>query len=334
MKVLITGGAGFIGSNFVKMVNKVRPEWDLAVVDNMSIGSNPENLKGTKHRMYNVDIRSADNLKAVFQEEKPELIVHFAAQSHVDRSIESPMEFTEVNVLGTHNLLELALEYKCRFHHVSTDEVYGTLKLGDKSWNEDCPHRPSSPYSASKSASDMLVHSYFKTFGLFTTTSNCSNNYGIQQYEEKFLPKFIRSIIRGEKFGIYGNGKQIRDWIHVDDHNRALISIIEGGISGKSYNIGAHNEHSNLDMVNKITGLLAMDGEIAKHIKEYHGVELQHPIIEFITDRKGHDFRYSVDSSRLQSEFGWKVETIFHEAFADVVFWYANKFAKEIKNGR
>lgn len=334
MRVLVTGGAGFIGSNFVHMVNKVKPEWDISVVDNMSIGSNPDNLKDTKHRFYNADIRSDEDLKAIFAEEAPSLVVHFAAQSHVDRSIESPKEFTEVNVLGTHNLLEMALKHKCRFHHVSTDEVYGTLQPGDKSWDENCPHRPSSPYSASKSAADMLVHSYYKTFGLYATISNCSNNFGIHQFEEKFLPKLIKSIIKGEKFGVYGNGKQIRDWIHVDDHNLALLSIIQGGISGRSYNIGADNEHSNMEMLNKVTRLLAIDGEIARYIKEYHGVEVSNPIIEFVTDRKGHDFRYSVDSTRTKTEFGWGIHRNFDEALADVVFWYSNKFAKEIKNGR
>lgn len=332
MKILVTGGAGFIGSNFVHLLNK-KGYKDILVVDNLSYGSDMENLSGAEYTFAECDILDMDKLTQAYTEFGPEFVVHFAAQSHVDRSIEGPRSFVENNVLGTLNILELVRKRGARMHHISTDEVYGTLNANDASWKEHTKHLPSSPYSASKAASDALVFSYVRTYNIHCTISNCSNNYGIRQFHEKLIPKFIHSIIHQYEFGVYGAGEQIRDWIHVDDHNEAVFAIMKGGVSGQSYNIGAHVELNNMQLIQTITELMASGGPIANYVKEYYNFELQHPKIKFVEDRKGHDFRYSVDTSKIQSELLWKPQMKFSEAMADVVFWYTKKFVQEKMNG-
>lgn len=316
-KLFVTGGAGFIGVNFVKYWRKHHPEDFIINFDALTYAGCRESQAELEDQefYYFVEGNICDRslLYEIFTGvyeclPKPDIMVHFAAESHVDNSIENPSAFVETNVMGTQALLDAALKHGgIRFHHVSTDEVYGHLQLGDEPFSESTPYAPRSPYSASKAASDHLVQSYFETYGLPTTISNCSNNYGPYQFPEKFIPRMITNCIQGKKLPVYGKGANIRDWLHVDDHSRALEQIILNGEAGEQYCIGASDpEKTNLEVVQKI--LKAFD--------------LGDEMIEYVTDRPGHDFRYAVDSSKMKQDFGWEPKWSFDEGLEKTIQWY------------
>jgi len=309
MKILVTGGCGFIGSNFILKMLEKYPAYKIINLDKMTYASNFKNLKDAKkNRNYSFIKGDICNKKTANNAcKKADLIVHFAAESHVDKSIENGRHFIETNILGTFNLLESSLKNNARFHHVSTDEVFGSLSLESKEkFSEKSPYCPSSVYSASKASSDHLVKAFFKTYGLNATISNCSNNYGPRQHAEKFIPKAITSIILGKKIPIYGDGKNIRDWLHVSDHVEALDLIIHKGKPGESYCIGGGCEKSNI--------------EIAEMIIEKMGHEKN--LVEFVNDRKGHDLRYSIDYSKIKKELGWNPKIKFNEGITETINWY------------
>jgi dTDP-glucose 4,6-dehydratase len=289
-KVLVTGGAGFIGSNFVVKTLKDRPALEITVLDSLTYAGTLENLAEVKDsiRFIHGDIRDAAAVDEAV--EGQDLIVHFAAESHNDNSLKSPGLFVETNVLGTANLISAAVKYDVRFHHISTDEVYGDLPLeSNKKFTEETSYNPSSPYSASKAASDMLVRAWVRSFGLRATITNCSNNYGPNQHHEKLIPNTIKQILEGKKPPVYGNGENIRDWIHVDDHTDGVWAAIERGKVGETYLLGANNERSNLEVVCQILVQLGKAPDW----------------IEFVKDRPGHDLRYAIDASRAKRELGW-----------------------------
>ncbi|MDF2379360.1 MAG: dTDP-glucose 4,6-dehydratase [Candidatus Gracilibacteria bacterium] len=316
-KVFVTGGAGFIGVNFVKYWRQQHPEDFIINFDALTYAGCRESQGELEEQDFYYFVKGNICDRSLLHEiftgvyeclPKPDIIVHFAAESHVDNSIENPSAFIETNVMGTQALLDAALKHgKIRFHHVSTDEVYGHLGLEDAPFDESTPYAPRSPYSASKAASDHLVRSYFETYGLPITISNCSNNYGAYQFPEKFIPRMITNCIQGKKLPVYGKGMNIRDWLHVDDHNRALEQILLRGEMGETYCVGASDpEKTNVDVVRQI--LSAFD--------------LGEEMIEYVSDRPGHDFRYAVDSSKLQRELGWMPKVPFEEGIAETVKWY------------
>jgi dTDP-glucose 4,6-dehydratase len=289
-KVLVTGGAGFIGSNFVVKSLRDKAELEITVLDSLTYAGNLRNLAEVKDliKFIQGDIRDAAAVNEAVQGQ--DLIVHFAAESHNDNSLKTPGLFVETNVVGTANLITAAVKYDVRFHHISTDEVYGDLPLGsNEKFTEETPYNPSSPYSASKAASDMLVRAWVRSFGLRATITNCSNNYGTNQHPEKLIPNTIRHILAGKKPPIYGNGKNVRDWIHVDDHTDGVWAAIERGKLGETYLLGASNERSNLEVVRQILAELGKEPDW----------------IEFVEDRAGHDLRYAIDASRAIRELGW-----------------------------
>lgn len=310
MKYLITGGAGFIGSNFVHFILSKYPDREIINLDKLTYAGNLANLKSVEDdRRYiftKGDITDRLLMNKVVAE--ADVVVHFAAESHVDRSITNPSEFVSTNVLGTQVLLDAAVKHKKRFHHISTDEVFGSLQLGgsDK-FNETTPYDPSSPYSASKAASDHLVRAYVRTFGLAATISNCSNNFGPYHFPEKLIPLAITNLIEGEKVPVYGRGDQVRDWLHVEDHCRAIDLILEEGKLGETYCIGGMTQDiTNLEVVRKIVGHLGKGDDS----------------IVFVKDRPGHDVRYAVDWSKIQNELGWKPLYSFDEWLVKTVNWY------------
>ena len=312
MKILITGCAGFIGVNFTKYWLKNHVDDSIVGVDCLTYASNKNELqnlqKNARFVFYKTDICDREEIYRIFQTEKPDIIVNFAAESHVDNSIETPDIFIKTNVVGTQVLLDACV--KCgikRFHQISTDEVYGDLPLDSKeSFTEMSPLKPSSPYSASKAAADLLTLSYYKTYGLPITISRSSNNYGKHQHEEKLIPKTIKMAVADMQIPIYGDGKNVRDWLHVDDHCRALDLILQKGKIGEIYNIGAGNEISNLDLVKQILSILQKDESL----------------ISFVEDRKGHDRRYSINAQKLKTELGWQSQIPFDEVLYDIVKWY------------
>lgn len=322
MKILITGGAGFIGSNFIRYWMNKYPNDKIVNLDALTYAGNLENLKDIeKNKNYQFvkgDICDArlvnDLVKGV------DLIVHFAAETHVDRSIMGSADFIKTNVEGTRVLLDAAKNNGgVRFHHISTDEVFGALKSDDPKFNEKTPYDPRSPYSASKAASDHLVRVYFHTHNLPITISNCSNNYGPYQFPEKLIPLFITNLIEGKKAPVYGKGENIRDWIYVDDHNAGVDAIIKNGKIGETYCLGGGNEMKNI--------------EITKMILEIMG--LGEEMIEFVADRKGHDFRYAIDYTKIEKELGWKPKMNFREGLVKTIEWYKNNedWWKKIKSG-
>jgi len=323
MNLLITGGAGFIGTNFVKMMLKKRAGQKLMVVmDSLTYASDYKNIKEDiydhpKLKFANVDIRDSRYVNATFEKYGITHVVHFAAESHVDNSILGPKTFIETNVLGTLNLLEAAKTYQVeRFHHISTDEVFG--HLGDKGkFSENTPYAPRNPYSASKAASDHLVRSYYYTYELPVTISNCSNNYGPYQHDEKFIPTIINSILKRKKIPLYGQGLNVRDWIHAEDHCNALLTILKKGKVGETYNIGADCEMRNLDVVNLICEILKVEPD---------------DCIEFVCDRLGHDFRYAIDSSRIRKELRWKPKISFEKGILKTVSYYKSKYDTEFRD--
>ena len=304
-KVLVTGGAGFIGSNFVVKSLKDKPELEVTVLDSLTYAGNLGNLTEVKDSITFIqgDIRDAAALDEAVQGQ--DLIVHFAAESHNDNSLKNPRLFVETNVMGTANLITAAVKYDVRFHHISTDEVYGDLPLDSKEkFTEETPYNPSSPYSASKAASDMLVRAWVRSFGLRATISNCSNNYGPNQHPEKLIPNTIRHILDGKKPPVYGSGKNIRDWIHVDDHTDGVWAAIERGKLGETYLFGANNEQSNVEVVSQILIELNKDPNWFK----------------FVEDRPGHDLRYAIDSRKARHEISWSpVLTDFEKNIQQIV---------------
>ncbi|MBU1895881.1 dTDP-glucose 4,6-dehydratase [Patescibacteria group bacterium] len=321
MKILVTGGAGFIGSNFIHYWLQNHPTDDIINFDKLTYAGNLENLseieKNSHYNFVKGDVCDREQVLDVVKD--TDLIVHFAAESHVDRSIMDPSDFIRTNILGTQILLDSAREYEVRFHHISTDEVFGALKPEDPAFNEKTPYDPKSPYSASKAASDHLVRAYHHTYGLKTTISNCSNNYGPYQFPEKIIPLFISNLIEGIKVPVYGDGNQVRDWIHVDDHSRGIELIIEKGEIGETYCLGGDSEISNLELTKTLIKLLGKDESC----------------IEFVKDRPGHDRRYAIDFSKATNELGWKPEINFEDGLKSTIHWYKNnqEWVERCKSG-
>ncbi|OGH68623.1 MAG: dTDP-glucose 4,6-dehydratase [Candidatus Magasanikbacteria bacterium RIFCSPHIGHO2_01_FULL_47_8] len=321
MQLLITGGAGFIGSNFIRYLIKKYPEYIITNLDLLTYAGSLESLKEFKnHKNYSfVKGDIADKKLVAKLAKKTDLIVNFAAETHVDRSIKNSSAFIHTNVVGAHNLLEAAKENGGkRFHQVSTDEVFGTLESKDAPFNEKTPYNPRSPYSASKAGADHLVRAYFHTYNLPATISNCSNNYGPYQFPEKLHGLFITNLLEGKKVPVYGDGLQIRDWLYVEDHCEALDKIIHAGVPGETYCIGGDAEKTNLEITRTILKLLGKD-ETA---------------IEYVTDRLGHDRRYAIDFSKIKRELGWQPRTSFEEGMKKTVEWYKEneKWWKSLKH--
>lgn len=296
--ILITGGAGFIGSNFIRLLAKEQPEFNLFNLDKLTYAGSLKNLAGIDCEFIRGDIANKQLVEQTIKQYHIDTIVHFAAESHVDRSIASPYPFIETNIGGTFNLLEAARELRVqRFHHISTDEVFGSLDADAPAFTEQSNYDPRSPYSASKASSDHLVKSYFHTYGLPVTLSNCSNNYGPYQHNEKLIPTIIRSCVTQQKIPIYGNGTNVRDWLYVEDHCRAILLILQKGKMGECYNIGANNEVSNLQLANYLCQRL---DELLPWQQSYE------TLIEFVPDRLGHDYRYAIDYTKINKELGWQ----------------------------
>lgn len=313
MTILISGGAGFIGSNFIYMLLEERQEWKVICVDKITYAANINTLNKAKNYpnfvFYKEDIRNRKEIYKIFEKEKPDIVVNFAAESHVDNSIENPTIFIETNVMGTSVIMDACIKYGVkRFHQVGTDEVYGDLPLDrpDLLFSEDSPLQTSSPYSASKASADLLAMSYFRTYDLPITISRCSNNYGPYQFPEKLIPLMINNALHNKPLPVYGTGVNVRDWIYVKDHCYGILSIIEKGKVGEVYNLGAHNERTNIEIVRIILK------ELAK----------PESLIEYVNDRKGHDLRYAIDSTKANKELGWKPTTMFDEGIKSTITWY------------
>lgn len=322
MTVLVTGGAGFIGSHFVDMHLELHPEDSVVCLDKLTYAGSMDNLasaqKNEHFRFVKGDICDRELLKRLFDDVRPDKVVNFAAESHVDRSIASPQVFLETNYMGTAALLDASLEYKVkRFHQISTDEVYGDLPLEtDEKFTEETLLSPHSPYSASKAAADMLALAYYKTYGLNVTVSRCSNNYGERQYPEKLIPLAVKKAVSGERIPIYGDGRNVRDWIYVKDHCKAVEIILENGKAGEIYNIGADNELSNLELIEKVIGTLEKLG-------------VKNADTEFVPDRKGHDRRYAVSAEKLRRGLGAFPLTGLDEKLPEVIQWFVRSFGAD-----
>lgn len=321
MKILVTGGAGFIGSNFIHFILEQYPEDSIVNLDNLTYAGNLENLASvednTQYRFIKGDIGDVvliDSLVA-----QCDVVVHFAAESHVDRSILGPEAFVQTNVFGTFTLLEAARKYSKRFHHVSTDEVFGSLERDAPAFNEATPYDPRSPYSASKAASDHLVRAYFHTYGLPVTLSNCSNNYGPYHFPEKLIPLALTNLLEEKKVPVYGDGRQIRDWLFVEDHCRAIDVILRQGKIGETYCIGGNGERENIWIVEQLLTLLGKDTSS----------------IEYVTDRPGHDRRYAIDFTKIRTELGWEPSVSLAEGLARTVAWFQKNenWWKRVKSG-
>lgn len=317
MKLVITGGLGFIGSNLIHYWSTKYPKDEILNLDSYTYAANEKALEGYKVITENVDIRNKAKVSDVFNSFKPELVIHLAACSHVDRSISSPREFVETNVLGTYNLMEASKEVEIkRFHHVSTDEVYGSLGIDDSRFTEETPYDPSSIYSATKAGSDHLVRAWYRTHGFPVTISNCSNNFGPWQNEEKLIPTVINCFRRGEKVPVYGTGANIRDWIFVEDHVKAIDQIIKCGVDGETYNVGGDCEKTNIEIIDLIAQLM----------EKRNGFKDLKRLINFVEDRPGHDFRYAIDSNKVKSTCEWKPSKNFKENLAKTIDWYLGKW--------
>lgn len=308
-KILVTGGAGFIGANFVQHIMQHQNYQQVTVLDNLSYAGNKKSLANLSHK--NFAFVHGDITDTVLVEQlasKHDTIVHFAAESHNDNSLHNPAPFINTNLLGTFTLLEAARKHDIRFHHISTDEVYGDLELDDpQKFTENTPYNPSSPYSSTKAGSDMLVRAWVRSFGLRATISNCSNNYGPYQHVEKFIPRQITNILNGTRPKLYGLGKNVRDWIHVEDHNRAVIQILEKGTIGETYLIGANGEKNNQEVIELILKLMGKDPKAYDHVK----------------DRAGHDLRYAIDSTKLCQQLAWQPQyQNFAAGLAETISWY------------
>ena len=332
MKLLVTGGAGFIGSAVVRHVIR-DTDWSVANVDKLTYAGNLESLAeardSNRHTHFKVDIRDRAALTDIFRSVQPDAVLHLAAESHVDRSIDGAAPFIETNVGGTFVLLDVALAYwreldaaaraRFRFQHISTDEVFGSLGPAGR-FSESSPYQPNSPYSASKAASDHLVRAWHHTYGLPTLATNCSNNYGPCHFPEKLIPLTIIRALRGESLPVYGKGENVRDWLHVEDHAEALTLVLQRGRPGETYNIGANNERRNIDVVRQICALL--DDMLPNTINRPHA-----KLIEFVTDRPGHDQRYAIDPTKIGRELGWRPRRTFEQGLRDTVRWYLDNRA-------
>ena len=351
--ILITGGAGFIGSNFVlHLLNEQVVSERIVVLDNLTYAGNMNNLsnvqKNPSFDFIKCDINDSVELKKNIKNLMPRAIIHFAAESHVDRSISGPSKFIETNINGTFNLLESSYEYfltlsnkasenknnmsknQFRFLHVSTDEVYGSLKLREPGFSENHPYKPNSPYAASKASSDFLVRAWNKTYNLPTLITNCSNNYGPYQFPEKLIPLVISSALDEKPIPIYGNGMQIRDWLYVNDHCRAISLVLDRGVIGETYNIGGNFESTNIKLVKKICSILdeLMPVISSKKIKKYH------ELIKFVDDRPGHDKRYAINNQKIRDTLGWEPKETLFSGLKKTVQWYIDnpKWIESIKN--
>lgn len=325
--ILVTGGAGFIGSNFIRYL--LRTETDVHVVnlDALTYAGSLENLKAVaddpRYAFVQGNICDTESVEQLLRERNIDTIVHFAAESHVDRSILGPRQFIETNVMGTFSMLDAARKVwlqdkhlkNVRFHHVSTDEVFGSLAPGEPAWTEDTPYAPNSPYAASKAASDHLVRSYGQTYKLPYTISNCSNNYGPYQFPEKLIPLMILNAMEGKPLPVYGDGQQIRDWLHVEDHCEAIHLVLTKGSIGSTYNIGGENQPANLTIVETICEILDEVSPDSPH--KPHG-----NLIQFVADRPGHDRRYDMDTHKISAELGWRPRHTLTEGLLDTVNWY------------
>lgn len=335
MKILITGGAGFIGSAVVRHVIE-NTENEVLNVDKLTYAGNLESLariaKNPRYTFSQTDICNRAALDELFENFQPDAVMHLAAESHVDRSITGPAAFIETNIIGTYQLLEAARHYwntlpenrktAFRFHHISTDEVYGDLEGTEDLFLETTPYAPSSPYSASKASSDHLVRAWYRTYGLPVVLTNCSNNYGPFHFPEKLIPLVILNALAGKPLPVYGNGTQIRDWLYVEDHARALYKVVTEAAVGETYNIGGHNEQKNIDVVKAICELLE---ELAPNKPE--GLARYEDLITYVTDRPGHDLRYAIDASKIQKDLGWVPQESFETGLRKTVQWYLNNQA-------
>ena len=332
-RIVVTGGSGFIGSNLIKkMLTDPKEEWSVLNIDKLTYAGNLKNNQdfefNPRYFFLKSDINDMEKVLNGFNDFKPDAVMHLAAESHVDKSIESGADFIHTNINGTYHLLEVVREYvtlnqlqnKFKFLHVGTDEVYGSLGFEDEPFTEKSQYQPNSPYSASKAASDHLVRAAFKTYNIKTVTTHCSNNYGPQQLPEKLIPNTINKAFERRKIPVYGKGDNIRDWVHVDDHCDALLTVLKKGVPGESYCIGSDNEWDNLSLVRKICDLI--DSILVG--KEKKNDLARKNLIEFVTDRKGHDVRYAIDSSKIQNELGWKPKVDFEEGLKDTILWYLN----------
>lgn len=330
-KMLITGGAGFIGSAVIRHLIR-HTEHSVVNLDKLTYAGNLESLTevadSPRYIFERIDIANRPALDHVLARHQPDAVMHLAAESHVDRSIDGPGDFIHTNIVGTYTLLEATRAYwgrlsesgkaGFRFHHVSTDEVYGDLHCTDDLFAESTPYAPSSPYSASKAASDHLVRAWQRTYGLPTLVTNCSNNYGPFQFPEKLIPHIMLNALRGKPLPVYGDGQQIRDWLYVEDHARALVEVVTRGQVGETYNIGGHNEKRNLMVVHTICDLLE---ELAPDRKQ-PGLQCYRDLITFIKDRPGHDARYAIDAGKIERELGWRPQETFESGMRKTVQWY------------
>ena len=315
MKFLITGGAGFIGSNYCHYVTNKYPNDSFVCLDALTYAGNYNNIKSLvekdNFKFVKGDITDKEFIDELFKKEQFDVVINFAAESHVDNSIKNPSVFLTTNIIGTQVLMDAALKYNVdRYHQVSTDEVYGDLPLDrpDLLFKEDTPLHTSSPYSSSKAGADLLVGAYHRTFGLKTTISRCSNNYGPYQFPEKLIPVIISKALKNEKIPVYGTGENVRDWIHVYDHNVGIDLIVRNGKIGEVYNLGGHSERTNLTVVKTILNIL----------------DKSEDLIEFVSDRKGHDLRYAIDSTKVEKELGWGLTHTFEDGIRETVEWYLN----------
>ena len=329
--IIVTGGAGFIGSNFILSWLE-RFDEKIMNIDNLSYAADLNNLKdienNSNYSFKKLNIQNQDEITTLILETKPRAILNFAAESHVDRSIEDPENFINSNIIGTYSLLNASLQYwnslderekeNFRFFHISTDEVFGSLNINEKKSTEESPYKPNSPYSASKAASDHLVRAWHHTFELPTLISNCTNNYGPHQHHEKLIPLIITNALENKNLPIYGDGKNIRDWLYVEDHCEAIIKILANGKPGETYNIGGSCEKNNLEVVSEICKIL----DSIKPKQDGSSYEEQ---IEFVKDRPGHDFRYSLDTSKIEKDFNWKPKESFTSGLEKTIQWYLNK---------
>ena len=325
--ILITGGAGFIGSHVVRHFVRNYPDYHIVNLDKLTYAGNLDNLRNVEgaanYTFIKGDICDFESVLALMKEHRIDGVIHLAAESHVDRSISNPFEFAQTNVLGTLSLLQAARHYweslperyeGKKFYHISTDEVYGALELDGGMFREDTPYAPHSPYSASKASSDHFVRAFHDTYGMPTVISNCSNNYGPNQYPEKLIPLFIQNICEGKPLPVYGKGENVRDWLYVEDHARAIDLIFHEGGVAETYNIGGNNEWRNIDLIKLLIK------EVDRQLGNEEGHSL--PLISYVTDRAGHDLRYAIDSSKLQRELGWSPSLQFEEGIRLTVEWY------------
>jgi dTDP-glucose 4,6-dehydratase len=341
MKYLITGGAGFIGSAVIRyIINQTEDE--VLNVDKLTYAGNLESLaeieNNPRYSFQHIDICDAVSIEQAIQSYQPDIVMHLAAESHVDRSIDGPAEFIQTNIVGTYTLLEVVRKYwmqldadkkaRFRFHHISTDEVYGDLEGTEDLFTETTSYAPSSPYSASKASSDHLVRAWHRTYGLPVIVTNCSNNYGPYHFPEKLIPLMILNALEGKALPVYGNGQQIRDWLFVEDHARALYRVASQGQVGETYNIGGHNEKQNIEVVKTICALL---DELHPRADQLSYASF----ITYVTDRPGHDLRYAIDASKIAKELGWKPEETFETGLRKTVQWYLNnlQWCRRVQDG-